>query len=165
MRLLLPGLILLCLLAGAWKRVAVYDAFLAGAREGLETARRILPSLIAMLAAIRAFAACGLLDGLCALLSPVAAPLGIPPETLPLMLMRPLSGSGSLAMLKAILQSYGPDSRIGLVASVMMGSCETVFYTCGLYLSAAGVKQSRHILPCALLAWLAGSLAAGLVIR
>ena len=161
---LLPVFLLLCLGAGAVRRVPVYDAFLEGAQEGLDTARRILPSLTAMLCAIRAFSACGLLDPLCALLSPAVAWAGIPKETLPLMLLRPLSGSASLAMLKSILHAYGPDIRIGLVASVMMGSSETVFYTCGVYLAAAGVKKSRHTVPCALLAWLAGSFAAGLLI-
>ena len=161
---MLPLFVLLCLLIGAARRVPVYDAFLEGAREGLATARAIAPPLVAMLSAIRAFAACGLLDGLCAWLSPALSPLGIPPETLPLMLMRPLSGSASLAMLRSILETRGPDSRAGLVASVMMGSSETVFYTCGVYLAAAGIKKSRHTIPCALLAWLAGSIAAGWLI-
>lgn len=158
---LLPVFLLFCLAAGAARRVPVYDAFLEGAREGLKNARDILPALIAMLCAIRAFSACGLMDALCGVLSPVFAPLGIPRETLPLMLLRPLSGSASLAMLRDILADWGPDSRVGLVASVMMGSSETVFYTCGIYLGAAGVKKSRHIIPCALAAWLAGSIAAG----
>ena len=160
----LPVLVLVCLAAGAARRVPVYDAFLEGAREGLDTARRIVPSLIAMLCAIRAFSACGLMDALCAAFAPALSFVGIPPETLPLMLLRPLSGSASLAALRAILETYGPDSRMGLVASVMMGSSETVFYTCGLYLGAAGVRKSRHTIPCALLAWLAGSIAAGLLI-
>lgn len=159
----LPLLVLVCLAVGVWRRTLLYDAFTAGAREGLETARRIVPSLIAMLCAIRAFSACGLMDALSGLLSPAAAALGIPRETLPLMLMRPLSGSASLAMLKTLLDAYGPDGRIGRVACVMMGSSETVFYTCGIYLAAAGVKKSRYTVPCALLAWLAGSAAAGLL--
>ena len=157
-------LTLLCLLAGALRRAPVYDAFLEGAREGLQTARAILPSLIAMLCAIRAFSACGLMDLLSGLLHPALSWAGIPRETLPLMLMRPLSGSASLAMLKAILADCGPDSRAGMVASVMMGSSETVFYTCGVYLAAAGVKRSRHTIPCALIGWLAGSIAAGLMV-
>lgn len=161
---LLPLLTLLCLLTGAMRRVPLYDAFQEGARDGLQTAKRILPSLLAMLCAIRAFTACGLTDALCDLCAPLLIPLGLPRETLPLMLMKPLSGSASLAMLKNILETCGPDSRAGMVASVMMGSSETVFYTCALYLGAAGVKKSRHIIPCALLAWLAGSLAAGLLI-
>ena len=156
--------LLVCLGCGAVRRVPVYDAFLEGAREGLETARYILPALTAMLCAIRGFSACGLMEALCAFLEPAASWAGIPKETLPLMLFKPLSGSASLAMLREVLNDCGPDSRAGLVASVMMGSSETVFYTCGVYLAAAGVKKSRHIVPCALLAWLAGSVAAGLVV-
>lgn len=164
MKLLLPLLVLGCLGVGAFRRVPLYDAFLEGAGDGLTVARRILPALLAMLCAIRALSACGLMDSLCAALAPVLGLVGIPWETLPLMLLRPLSGSASLAALRDILETYGPDSRVGLVASVMMGSSETVFYTCGLYLGAAGVKKSRHIIPCALIAWLAGSIAAGLVV-
>ena len=155
---------LLCLGSGAAKRVPLYDAFAEGAKTGLQTAWRILPPLIAMLCAIRAFSASGLTDALSALLSPALRWAGIPPETLTLMLLRPLSGSASLAMLRDILHAYGPDSRVGLVASVMMGSSETVFYTCCVYLGAAGIRKSRHTIPCALLAWLAGSVAAGLLI-
>ena len=153
--------LLLCLGCGLVRRVPVYDAFLEGAKEGIETARRVLPALVAMICAIRAFSTCGLMEHLCAWLEPATAWAGIPRETLPLMLFKPLSGSASLAMLREIFSEYGPDSRAGLVASVMMGSSETVFYTCGVYLSAAGVKKSRHIIPCALAAWLAGSLMAG----
>lgn len=161
---LLPLFLLLCLGVGALRRAPVYDAFVEGAKEGLKTAWQILPSLLAMLCAIRAFSACGLLPALCRLLSPLTDFAGIPAETLPLMLLRPLSGSASLAVLKDILHTYGPDSRVGMAASVMMGSSETVFYTCGLYLAAAGIKKSRHTIPCALLAWLAGSVAAGLLV-
>ena len=163
--LLLPLFLLGCLAAGAARRVPLYDAFVEGAREGLETAARILPSLIAMLCAVRGFAACGLLDALCGALEPAFAWAGIPREALPLMLLKPLSGSASLAALRDIFLTCGPDSRAALVASAMMGSSETVFYTCALYLSAAQVKNSRHTVPCALLSWLAGSIAAGLVIR
>ena len=161
---LLPAFLLLCLSSGLLRRVPVYDAFVSGAKEGLATARSVLPALIAMLCAIRAFSACGLMEQLIRLLTPAVAWAGIPPETVPLMLFKPLSGSASLAMLRDILTSCGPDSRAGLVACVMMGSSETVFYTCGLYLTAAGIKKSRHTIPCALLAWLAGSVAAGLLV-
>ena len=164
MTMLLPIFLLLCLLMGAWRRVPIYDAFLEGAKKGLDTAKNILPPLIAMLCAIRAFSACGLLDSICDWCAPLLSRLGIPGETIPLMLLRPLSGSASLAMLREILEVYGPDSRIGLVASVMMGSSETVFYTCGVYLGAAGIKKSRHIIPAALIAWFLGSITAAWVI-
>ena len=162
--MMLAFFVLLCIGIGTFRRVPLYDAFLEGAREGLDTARQILPPMLAMLCAIRAFSACGLTEALCACLSPLLSRAGLPKETLSLMLLRPLSGSASLAMLREIFSSYGPDSRIGMVASVMMGSSETVFYTCGVYLGAAGVTKSRHIIPCALIAWLAGSLAAGLLV-
>ena len=155
---------LCCIGVGAARRTPLYDSFAEGAKEGLQTALGILPSLIAMLCAIRAFSASGLMDILGQALYPVLRIFGIPRETLPLMLLRPLSGSASLAALKDILRACGPDSRAGLVASVMMGSSETVFYTCGVYLAAAGVKKTRHVSPCALLAWLAGSAAAGWLI-
>lgn len=160
MTALLPVFLLLCLLLGVWKRIPVYDAFLEGAKKGLGTAKNILPALIAMLCAIRAVRACGLMDAFCDGCGPLFLRLGIPEEVIPLMLLRPLSGSASLAMLREILALYGPDSRIGLIASVMMGSSETVFYTCGVYLGAAGVKKSRHIIPAALIAWFLGSIAA-----
>ena len=160
----LPLFVLVCLWIGVYRRAPLYDAFLEGAKEGIGAARAIAPALVAMLCAIRAFSACRLMDGLTGLLSPALALAGIPPETLPLMLLRPLSGSASLAMLRTILETQGPDSRAGLVASVMMGSSETVFYTCGVYLAAAGIKKSRHTIPCALLSWLAGSMAAGWLI-
>ncbi len=156
--------LLLCLGCGIVKRIPLYDAFLEGAKEGIETARYILPALVAMLCAIRAFTACGLMERLCLLLEPAASWVNLPRETLPLMLFKPLSGSASLAMLREIFSEYGPDSRAGMVASVMMGSSETVFYTCGVYLAAAGVKKTRHIIPCALMAWLAGGIMAGALV-
>ena len=154
----------LCMALGIEQRVPVYDAFIDGAKEGLESARRVLPPLLAMLCAVRGFSLCGLEEKLCALLHPLVGWAGVPREAMPLMLLRPLSGSAALASLRDIFRLYGPDSRAGMVASVMMGSSETVFYTCCVYLSAAGVKKSRHIIPCALLAWLAGSLAAGMLV-
>ena len=125
------------------RRVEVYTAFTAGAREGMETAMRILPGLAAISVALRMLEASGLMHALCGALAPVAAWLGLPEGVMPLLLLRPLSGSASLGMLADILRQYGPDSRTGLVASAMMGSGETVLYTCALYLAAAGVKTRR----------------------
>ena len=119
------------------RRVEVYTAFTAGAREGMETAMHILPGLAAIFVALRMLEASGLMHALCGALAPVAAWLGLPEGVMPLLLLRPLSGSASLGMLADILRQYGPDSRTGLVASAMMGSGETVMYTCALYLAAA----------------------------
>ena len=147
---------LLCLGIGAWKREPVYELFTEGARDGLRTAVQILPSLIAMLGAIRALEASGLTAALCDFLAPYTEKIGLPSSLLPLMLLRPVSGSAALAALENVMVIHGPDSREALLGGVMMGSSETVFYTLSVYLSAAGVKEARHILPCALAACLAG---------
>lgn len=99
------------------------------------------------------------------LCGPALTALGLPAEVLPMMLLRPLSGSASLAMLERTLALVGPDSYAGRVASTLMGSSETIFYTAALYLGASGVRRSRHALPSAILAWLAGSVAAGWICR
>lgn len=147
------------------RRVEVYTAFTTGAREGMETAMRILPGLAAIFVALRMLEASGLMHALCGALAPVAAWLGLPEGVMPLLLLRPLSGSASLGMLADILRQYGPDSRTGLVASAMMGSGETVLYTCVLYLAAAGVKKSRYIIPASLLGWIVGCAVAGCFFR
>lgn len=160
MSALFPSLLILALLVGLIRRVDLYDAFLSGAKEGLQTAYGVLPPMLVMLCAARAFAAGGCLDALCGALGSPLSALGLPRETLPLFLFKPLSGSGSLSALRDILAAYGPDSRAGLVASAMMGASDTVFYVCAVYLGAANVRQSRHIVPCALCSWLVGSLCA-----
>lgn len=152
--------LVLSLLVGAVRRVKLHDAFIAGAKKGLETAAGILPALIAMMTALAALSESGLTDAMIDLLRRPFEALGVPAETLPVMLVRPLSGSGALAALKDVFARHGADSRAGMIASVMIGSSETVFYTCAVYLGAAGVRHSRHIVPAALLSWLAGSLAA-----
>ncbi len=162
---LLPGIILLIVGIGMLKGVPVYDAFIEGAKEGLKTAVTILPYMIAMLSAIVLMQRSGFLGSLTQLLTSVFTFLGIPQSVAPLMLLRPFSGSASLAMLQNILETQGADSRAGLVASTLMGSTETIFYTCGLYLGAAGVKKSRYAIPAALIAWLVGSVVAGLFYR
>ena len=144
--------VLLCLGMGAWKKAPVYDLFTGGARDGLQTAMQILPSLIAMLGAIRALEASGLTGALCDFLAPYTEKIGLPSGLLPLMFLRPVSGSAALAALEEVMTAYGPDSREALLGGVMMGSSDTV----AVYLSAAGVKQTRYILPCALAACAAG---------
>ena len=159
------GLLTIAVVIALVRRVEVYSAFTAGAREGLETAGRILPGLAAIFAALRMMEASGLMQALCGALSPIAALLGLPEGVTPLLLLRPLSGSASLGLLADILNRFGPDGRTGLVASAMMGSGETVLYTCALYLAAAGAKKSRCVIPASLLGWLVGCAAAGCFFR
>ena len=153
---ILPSIVLAFLVYGLVSGVAVFDLFLEGAKEGLATAARILPSLVGLMTAVGVFKASGALDMLSHSLKPVARLLGLPPEVMPLALLRPISGSGGMAVFRDLLQSYGPDSFIGRVASVMMGSTETTFYTIAVYYGAVGVHKTRHTLPAALSADLAG---------
>jgi spore maturation protein B len=126
-----------------------FDIFLKGAVEGLHTAVGLLPTLIALLVAIRMLTASGLPSDLAELLSPAAAAIGLPAELLPLLFTRPFSGSAATAAYSALLTECGPDSFPALCASVIMGASDTVVYVCAVYFSAARVRHTRHALPCA----------------
>jgi len=158
---MVPGLMLAVLVCAAWKKLPAYDLFVQGARSGLETAVQVLPNLAAMLCAITLMQASGLMDALCRLCAPVARWMGLPAETAPLLLLRPMSGSASLAMLEKLLAQYGPDSRIGRIASTVMGSSETIFYTVCVYMSASRIKSTGYAIPCALAGAFAGNWLAG----
>ncbi|MGE5549007.1 MAG: spore maturation protein [Bacteroidota bacterium] len=164
-RWVLPILLAAIPLWGLWRRVGIYQVFIDGARDGIRTGLRIAPYLLAMLVAIGVFRAAGGLKLLVGALSPILGPLGIPPEVVPLGIMRPLSGSGSLGILADLLQTHGPDSRLGLTASVVQGSTETTFYVLTVYLGAAGLRRLRHTWLAGLAADLAGFLTAVAVAR
>lgn len=151
------SLLIPLLLAGAavWalgKRVDVYDALTAGASEGLAVLLRIVPSLIALLTAVYMFRASGAMEYLSALLAPVLEGVGIPPEVAPLLFIRPISGSGALAVGSELMATYGPDSYIGRVAAVMLGSSETTFYTIAVYFGSVGIVKTRYTIPASLCA-------------
>ncbi|NLU36383.1 MAG: spore maturation protein [Clostridiales bacterium] len=148
----IPVFIVFILGFGFYKKIPVYETFVEGAKEGLATAVRIMPYLVAMLAAVGVFRASGAMELLINVLSPITRQLGIPPELLPLALMRPMSGSASLGIMAELLRTYGPDSFIGRTASTMMGSTETTFYTISIYLGSIGYKDARYILAAGLLA-------------
>lgn len=162
---IVPLMIITILVYGYLKDVKLYEAFIEGAREGLNVSIRILPFLLTMLFAIAIFRESGALK----IITDAAAPLlkiaGIPPEVLPLVLMKPLSGSGSLGITAEIIKKYGPDSLVGRTASTMMGSTETVFYTMAVYYGAVGIKKMRHTLPCALIAHITGVIASCIICR
>jgi spore maturation protein B len=161
----IPCLLLLCALVGLWKRENVYDAMVLGGAEGLKLLLTIAPSLVTLLCATEMLRASGALDQLTELLSPVCSLLGLPAETLPLMLVRPFSGSAALAVGAELMAHYGVDSQIGRTAAVMLGSTETTFYTITVYFGAAGVKRTRHTILAALAADLTGFLCAALFTR
>ena len=162
---LIPVLLAGAALYALCRRVDVFSALTTGAGEGLSVVLRILPPLVALLTAVYMLRASGALELLTELLTPVLTFLGIPPETVGLLLIRPVSGSGALAVGSDIMQTYGPDSTIGRTAAVMLGSTETTFYTVAVYYGAAGIRRTRHTIPAALAADITGFLAAAWTVR
>lgn len=150
-RFAVPAVITFIIVLGIWKNVNVYSCFLEGAKEGLSISVGILPPIIGLLFAIGMFRASGALEVIINLIKPVTEFLKIPSEILPFALMRPVSGSGSLAMATDIFKTYGTDSFAGRVASVMMGSTETTFYTLAVYFGATKVTDTRYTLKCSVL--------------
>lgn len=163
--MLIPVILAGVALYAAARRVDVYTALVHGAGEGLNTLMRIVPSLIALLAAVHMLRASGALELAARLLAPVLEGLGIPPETVALMLVRPVSGSAALGVGADLIAAYGPDSYIGRVAAVMLGSTETTFYTIAVYFGAVGITKTRYAVPAALCADLAGFMAAAWAVR
>lgn len=150
--LVIPVLLCAAGVYGAHRRVDVYGALTKGAEEGLTVLLRILPSLVGLLAAVYMFRASGAMDWLARLLAPLLAALGIPPECAPLLLIRPISGSGALAVGSELMEQSGVESYAGRVAAVMLGSSETTFYTVAVYYGAAGITKTRYTIPAALVA-------------
>jgi spore maturation protein B len=145
--------------------VPVYGEFVEGAKEGFQTAVRIIPYLVAMLVAIAVFRESGALDLLQLILKPLLGLLQIPAELLPIVLMRPLSGSGSLAVLSDIIKRFGPDNLLSYTAATIYGSAETTFYVIAVYFGSVGITRIRHAIFAGLLADLAGAVAAVFVCR
>ena len=163
--LLIPGILLLCAAAGLYRRENVYEALTDGALQGLSLLKTIVPSLVILLCAIGMLRASGAFDLLDRLLSPVCRVIRLPPEVLPLMLVRPFSGSAALAVGAELMTQYGVDSQSGRTAAVMLGSTETTFYTITVYFGAAKLRSTRYAVPAALIADLTGFLCAALFTR
>lgn len=152
----IPLILLLIVGFGVFKRVKVYEVFIDGAKEGFNVAVRIIPYLVAILVAIAVFRGSGAMDWLVMGLSPLLKPLGVPPEVMPMVFVRPLSGLGALGVMSEGLKTYGPDSLIGNMLSTMMGSTETTFYVLAVYFGSVAVRKTRHAVPAALLGDFAG---------
>jgi len=150
---------------GMVKRVDVYAALVDGAGEGLGILLKIIPAMVGLLTAVYMLRACGILEAAGALLGPFLTRLGVPPETIALILVRPVSGNAALGVGSELISAYGPDSVIGRTAAVMLGSSETTFYTVAVYFGAAGVKKTRYAIPAALCADAAAFLAAAWAVR
>ncbi len=163
--LIIPALVLLVGACGLCRRVDIFSAMVKGAKEGLRIAAGILPALAVLLSAVYMLRASGAIEALAGLLQPLFAWLGIPAECVPLMLLRPVSGSGALAIGTEIMEQSGPDSFIGRCTAVMLGSTETSLYVIAVYFAAAGIKKTRHAVPAALMADLAGFIMAVVSVR
>ena len=161
----IPVLLSVCALISLKKQENTYDLLLDGAAEGLLLMKNIVPSLVILLSAISMLRASGAMDALTELLAPVLAFTGIPPETVMLMLIRPISGSAALAVGTELIAAHGPDSLVGRTAAVMLGSTETTFYTISVYFGACGIRKTRYAVPAALIADLTGFLAASWTVR
>lgn len=150
----LPSILFLAALVVLFSHKPAFDAFLSGASDGLATTARLLPSLCALIVAVEMLFASGFADFAADALSGVMNAVGIPSETVPLLITRPISGSASTAAYSEMLAEYGPDSYAVLLASVIMGSSDTLVYVLSVYFSAAGVKNTRHAVPAAVLTML-----------
>ena len=155
----IPVLILSLILFGWSRGVKVYEVFVADAREGFDIAVRIIPFLVAILVAVGMFRASGAMDVMTSLVAPLVEPIGMPAEALPMALVRPLSGSGAFGLMTELLETHGPDSYIGYVASTLNGSTETTFYVLAVYFGSVGVSRVRHAVVAGLSADIAGALA------
>lgn len=146
----IPVLLVLIPLVGMLRKVKVYDTFIDGAKEGFNVAVRIIPFLVGILVAIGMFRASGAMDMLTAALTPIARWTRFPADLIPLVVLRTLSGSGSLALTTDIIKKFGADSLMARTAATLYGSSETLFYVLAVYCGAVGVKRTRHVIPAAL---------------
>lgn len=161
----IPAIIFIFVGYGAYKKVNVYEKFIEGAKEGFNIAVKIIPYLVAMLVAIGIFRAGGGMKILTNILSPLTGLIGMPAEVMPMALMRPLSGSGSLGIMTDLISVHGPDSFIGILASTIFGSTETTFYVIAVYFGAVNIKKTRHALAAGLMADIAGVLGALFIVK
>ena len=156
--LAIPFTIMIILVYGLIEKNKIFDTFLDGAREGIEIVVKIFPTLVGLFVAIGALRCSGILDFIIKLIVPIVNFFNIPKEIMPLAILRPISGSASIAIGSDIMTQYGVDSKLGLIASTIMGSTETTLYTIAVYTSSVGIKKSRFVLWVSLIASFAGML-------
>ena len=162
---IVPLILAVAAIAALHRRENAYDILTDGAREGFSMLLTIAPALIVLLGAVGMLRSSGALEAFSAALSPALEFLGIPAETVLLLLIRPLSGSAALAVGAELMAAHGPDSLVGRTAAVMLGSTETTFYTVSVYFGACGVKKTRYAIPAALIADVVGFLAASWTVK
>lgn len=165
MEFVMPVFAGIVVIFGLFKRIPVFDVFLKGAKEGITLLYNIAPTIIGLVFAIDLLRSSGAVDAICNIISPVAEFMGFPKEIIPMVLLRPVSGSGSTALLTSLYQDCGPDSFAGRVASVLAGSSETTFYAITMYYGCIKVKNTRHTLFSALMADLTATIMSVITVR
>ena len=161
----MPAFACIVVLFGLIKRVPVFDIFLKGAKEGIQLLYTIAPTIMGLVFAVDLLRSSGSVDAICKFIDPAANFLGFPKEIIPMVLLRPVSGSGSTALLTALYSDCGPDSFAGRVASVLAGSSETTFYAIAMYFGSIKVKKIRHTLFAALMADFTAALMSVITVR
>lgn len=161
---IIPVIVGLILVFGFLKKVPMFDTFMEGAKDGLKSSVSIIVPLVGLITAVSMLKASGALDVFTAAIEPLANLIKLPAQLLPLILLRPVSGSGALALADNLFSNYGVDSYIGRVGAVMMGSTETTFYAMAIYFGCVGVKKTRHTLPAAVSADITGYIVSLLIV-
>ena len=161
----IPVVIIVIIGYGLKEKIKVFDTFLDGAKEGAEIVFKMFPTLIGIFLAVGALRSSGLIELIVNLITPLTNLLKIPSQILPLALLRPISGSASMAVAVDIMQNYGVDTLIGIITSTIMGSTETTFYTIAIYTSCVGIKKTRRILIAALAADITGMVVSTIICR
>lgn len=161
----MPLVIFILVFSGLTEKKKTFDIFLKGAKEGIEIVIRIFPTLVGLFLAIVMLKNSGTIDFIIKILNPILSTFQVPSEILPLAILRPISGSGSIAIATEIMKSFGVDSNIGLIASVIMGSTETTIYTIAVYSSSVKIKDTRFVLWAALAADVVGMVASVVICR
>lgn len=162
---IIPIIVFIIITYGMFKGKKVYEWFVEGAKDGLKVCMNIFPYLLAMILAVHIFREAKLLDILNNLISPISGLIGLPKEVVPLVLVKPLSGSGAMGIFTDVLKNYGPDTFTGLVASVIMGTTETIFYTVTVYFGAVKIKKVRHTVWAAVMADMTAIIMAILMVK
>ncbi|MGA8943476.1 MAG: spore maturation protein [Thermoactinomyces sp.] len=161
--MMLPAIIVFVPLYAIFRKIPVYDSFIEGAKDGFPTAISIIPHLVGMMVAVSIFRDTGALQFYLRILNPVLGWIHIPDEVIPIGILRPISGTGSLAFVESILRTYGPDSFLGKLASTIQGSTDTTLYVLTVYFGAVGIRNSLYALKVGLWADLAGFVASWII--
>ncbi|MDC3413092.1 spore maturation protein [Aquibacillus sp. 3ASR75-11] len=161
---LIPSLILFVLLVATWKKLPTYELFVEGGKEGVKMAVSLLPFLLGMIVSIAILRSSGALEAMIQFISPLLSLFGVPSEIVPLALVRPISGTAALGMTTELIQTYGPDSFIGRLASTMQGSTDTTLYILTVYFGAVGIRRMGDALKVGLIADLIGIIASIVIV-